>query len=328
MPARTNGDADAHRGEPTIPDFETAQRRLFEAYGLEPRSRFVELDEPRIRTHVIEAGAQDAAVPLVFVHGTAAFGAFFAPLLGQLDDVRIITFDRPGYGLSGPFRYTESNVQRTVVDVLVGVLDELEIERADVVGHSMGGHTGILFALAHPDRLRRLALLGSVPAFPGTTPPFEIRLSTVPGLNRLLRRLQKSGEAGVLEIADIFGDRDVIEEHPAFIRAIAAHEADAEAAKTGASEFAALLSIRGWHPSIRLDEDTLRELQSPVTIVWGDHDTLGGPDAVRAGVAAIPNVRFETVTAGHIPFLAHPERCARVIHEMRDTDAPSSTPTA
>ncbi|WP_436924917.1 alpha/beta fold hydrolase [Halosimplex amylolyticum] len=313
------GDETQSRGAETT-DFETAQRRLFEAYGLEPRSRFVDIEKPRVRTHVLETGTAGGDTPLLFVHGTAAFGAFFAPLMGHLGDARMIAFDRPGYGLSDPFVYTKENLQRTVVDILKGILDALGIERVDLVGHSMGGHTGILFGLAHPDKVRRLFLVGSVPAFPGTRPPVPLRLLTVPGLNRLLRRLQKPGEEGVLDIAEIFGERETITDHPAFIRAIAAHEADPKAAEAGFSEFNALFSVRGWHPSVRIGKDELRDLQPPTTVIWGDHDTLGGPDNVRDAIELIPDVRFESVDAGHIPYLAHPEQCAQLIREGRGVD--------
>lgn len=309
-----NEDADERRAGPAVPNFETAHRRLFDAYGLEPQSRFVELENPQVRTHVLEAGDPDADVPVVFVHSTGSFGGFFAPLMGQLD-ARMIAFDRPGYGLSDPFRYTKETIQRTVVDVLAGVLDELGIERADIVGHSMGGHAGLLFALAHPDRVRRLTLLGATPGFSGTRPPLPIRLMTVPGLNRVLQRLQKSGEEGVLDVAEIFGERDAIQDHPAVIQALAAHEDDPKAAEAGMSEFNALLSIRGWRSSVRIGEAELRELEPPTAMVWGDHDTLGEPDDVRASVESVEGVRFETVAAGHFPYLAHPERCAQLIRE-------------
>ena len=328
MDAPTDGRTETSATESsTATDFESAQRDLFEAVGLDARSRFVDLPTPLGRTHVFEAGPveETGEPPLVFAHGTAAFGAFLAPLMAHLDDARLVAFDRPGYGRSDPFTYTEANVQRTVVDTLVGVLDALDVERVDLVGHSMGGHAGILFALRHPERVRNLFLVGSVPAFPGTTPPLPLRLMTAPLLGSLLQRFQKSGEEGVLDIAAVFGERDTIPAHPALIRAIAAHEADPKAAAAGRSEFAALFSVRGWHPSIRLREADLRRIQHPTTVVWGDHDTLGGPDDVRASVDAMPNARLETVDAGHIPFLAHLDRCAQLVREGRDerTDAPA-----
>lgn len=120
--------------------FEAAQRDLFEAVGHDVRSQFVELDEPHVRTHVLEAGppVDDGDAPLVFVHGTAAFGAFVAPLVAQFDDVSAVAFDRPGFGLSGEFVYTEANLRPTVVGALGGVLDGLGLGRVDLVGHSMG----------------------------------------------------------------------------------------------------------------------------------------------------------------------------------------------
>lgn len=300
-------------GEPI--DFETAQQHLFDAVELDTSSRFIDLGSPYGRTHVIEAGPSDVDPPLVFVHGSAAFGAFFAPLMAQFENARMIAFDRPGYGLSDPFVYTEANIRRTVVDSLSGVIDELGIEQFDLVGHSMGGQAAILFALAHPERVRRLNLVGSVVAFPGTRPPVPIRLLTVPVFNRVIRRLQKPGEAGVLEIAEIFGERDVIQDHPAFIQAIAAHETDPKAATTGFSEFNALVSILGWRSSIQIRADELRDLQPPTTVIWGTHDTLGAPDDVRGGVELLSDVRFETVDSGHFPHLGHPARCAQLIRE-------------
>jgi len=303
-------------------DFETGQREFFEAVGLETRSRFITLETrsrfitletPRVRTHVFEAGPLDGDPPVVFVHGSAEFGAFFAPLVAQVDDVRTIAFDRPGYGLSDPFVYTETNLRRTLIDSIEGVLDELGIDEAVLVGHSMGGNACMRFALAHPDRVRRLVTVGAIPGFPGTRPPLPLRALTVPVLDRVLRRMQKSGEAGVLDLAAVFGERDAIQAYPAFIRAIAAHEGDSKSAAAGRSEFGALISPWGWRSSARLGEAELRELRQPTTVIWGANDPLGGPADVRDSVELIPDVRFETVDAGHIPYLSYPERCAQLI---------------
>lgn len=318
-PAMTRHSAET-RSEPSVRpdaggsvpvDFETAQRQLFDAVGLDVTSSSV--DGSMGRLHVLETGSAAGEPPLVFVHGTGAFGAFFAPLLAAFDAGRLVTFDRPGYGLSDPHRYSGATIRRTVVTALEDVLDALEVDRVDLVGHSMGGQTALRFALEQPERVRRLALVGAVVGFPGTRPPTPIRLLTAPVLNRVIRRLQRPGEAGVLDIAEIFGEREAITAHPAFIRAIAAHEADPARAATGFSEFKALVSVRGWRSSARIPPTKLRTLQPPTTLVWGDHDTLGGPDAVRDGVDLIPDGRFERVAAGHIPFLAHPERCAELV---------------
>lgn len=309
----------AGKRDESAPDFESAQGELFEASGLEYESSFVDLDSPSVRTHVFEAGNPDSdGPPLVFVHGTAAFGAFLAPLMEQLDEHRLVGFDRPGHGLSDPFEYGTDSLRRTTIDTVESVLDELELERVDLVGHSMGAFAGIEFSRTHPARVRTLSLVGSVPMFPGTSPPLPIRLSTAPVLRRVIERFQETGEAGVLEIADIFGERNSIQEYPELIRAIAAHEADPKARAAGQSEFRSLMTLRGWRPSIELRDDHLGELQTPTTIVWGTHDPLGVPDDVRRGVDLIQDVRFTTVEAGHMPFLAHPRKCAEAIRRLRN----------
>lgn len=320
-------------------EFETARRELLDAVGLEVESRFVDVELGRadgdmssVRTHVFEAGPADGPTdgddpPLLFVHGTAAFGAFLAPLLAELDDRRVVGFDRPGYGLSGPFEYRTGSLPGTTVDVVEAVVAESGFERVDLVGHSMGAHVAIAFALAHPDRVRSLSLLGAIPGLPGTKPPIEIRLSVTPVARRVIRRVQKSGEAGVREIAEIFGESDSIEAHPALMRALAAHEADPKAAAARHSEFGSLTTLRGWRPSVRLGADELRAVPHPPTVVWGDHDPLGSPEDGRDAVASITDARFEVLDAGHFPFLGQADRCAELVRETASDWGPRPAPT-
>ena len=303
-------------------DFRTAQRDLFEAVGLDAESRFLDLETPPVRTHVFECGPADGDPPLVFVHGSDAFGAFLAPLVARFDDARAVGFDRPGYGLSDPYVYAEGSFRRTLVETVEGVVDDLGAEQVDLVGHSMGGHASIRFALQRPERVRRLVTVGAIPGFPGTSPPFPVRLMTVPVLGRLIQRLQKPSRETVLDVAEIFGEREAIQEHPALIEAIVAHVSDPASAEAGFSEFNAIASIRGWRPSVRLSEGDLSGLEPPALVIWGERDPLGSPADVRDGVAAIPDARFEPVDAGHMPYLAHAERCARLIDEVRGAGSP------
>lgn len=294
-------------------EFEATHEALLDEYGIEANSRFVVLDGPGVRTHVVESAATGGDVPLVFVHGTASFVGFFAPLLAELDDVHWVAFDRPGFGRSGPFEYSTATLRATVVDTLAGVLDECGFDQVDLVGHSMGGYASLAFARDHPERVRRVVLFGGVPAFPGTRPPLPLRLLTVPVLNRLLERFRSSGEEGVLEFADVFGEREGIRNHPALIRTIAAHEATPKAAVAGRSEFEALFSVRGWYPAVRIRAADLRAVEAPTTVVWGTGDTLGGPRAVRRGVGQLPDARLLAVDAGHVPYFSHPEWCASLL---------------
>src|SRR5439155_7792435 len=104
----------------------------------------------------MEAGA---GRPVVLLHGLGATKASFLPTLAALaGSQRTIAIDLPGFGDSvKPLgaRYDASFFARSVA----ALLDALELERADVVGNSMGGRVAIELGLRHPDRVRRLALL-------------------------------------------------------------------------------------------------------------------------------------------------------------------------
>ena len=109
------------------------------------------------------------AVPMVFVHGGPNAGSTFAPLAAAMKGRRVVILDRPGSGLSGPADYDATPVPQLATSVVDATLDELGVERADVVGSSFGGAWALWFALARPERVNRLVLLGA-PAFVRTWP--------------------------------------------------------------------------------------------------------------------------------------------------------------
>lgn len=296
-------------------DFKKAQRSVFEEAELDVQSQFIDLAEPRVQTHVLETGSHGEEPPLLFVHATTWFGAYFAPLMAELKGTQMLALDRPGSGLSDNFDYTAANHRQTASHVLVGVLDDLGIEQVDLVGNSTGGYWSVVFALTHPERIRRLILLGGVATLPGTQAPLPTRLLSVPGLNRLLSRLQEPSEESVVKQMEGVGDGDSILQYPALIRAKVAH--DREPRSTSVQELRSMITFRGWRSDTRLRTTELRTLQPPTMFIWGRHDWFGGPDKVRTTVGTIPDARLEEVDAGHGPWFGQPERCAQLIEEMR-----------
>ena len=104
-----------------------------------------------LRAHVIECGSGE---PLLMVHGGNGVGAHWIPLMERLVGWRMIVPDRPGCGLTDGFLYDGVDMRAQ------GVLDALEVESASIIGNSMGGYFALCFALAHPERVRRLVLAG------------------------------------------------------------------------------------------------------------------------------------------------------------------------
>lgn len=131
-----------------------------------PGASAVETDHAGPTTAWREAGRGN---PVVFLHGLGGSREAWGPQLRGLSDrFRCIAWDMPGYGGSAPI---VPLTYRAIADRLVGFLDELQIERADLVGLSFGGMHALHTAIHHPDRVGRLVLADTSPAFgmDGTT---------------------------------------------------------------------------------------------------------------------------------------------------------------
>ena len=83
----------------------------------------------------------------------------FVPLLYK--ELRVITLDIPGHGISEV--KGEIHSMDYLADTIALALDKLDIDRATIVGHSMGGYIALAFAERHADRLDGVVLLHSTP---------------------------------------------------------------------------------------------------------------------------------------------------------------------
>lgn len=126
-----------------------------------------------IRTNLHDVGKGS---PILMIHGSgpgvSAWANWRLSLPALAQRARVIAPDMVGFGFSdrpAGHRYTMDNW----VAQAVGVLDALDIERADLVGNSFGGGLALALAIRHPQRVRRLVLMGSVGV------PFDI----TPGLD-------------------------------------------------------------------------------------------------------------------------------------------------
>jgi 4,5:9,10-diseco-3-hydroxy-5,9,17-trioxoandrosta-1(10),2-diene-4-oate hydrolase len=125
----------------------------------ETTSRYVKT-EAGLRLHYHELGEGPETV--VFLHGggpgASAWSNFGANLPVFGDQYRTIAVDQPGFGRSDkPAEHGQYFTHSA--DALAGLFDELGIERAHLVGNSLGGGTAVRFALNHGDRAGRLVLM-------------------------------------------------------------------------------------------------------------------------------------------------------------------------
>lgn len=115
---------------------------------------------PSWRIHVNEAGPS-AAPAVIMLHGSGpgatGWSNFNKNIPALAENYHVIAADMPGWGESSPCTWQ----QRNHTAALVELMDTLGIEKASLIGNSMGGGTSVRFAYEQPDRIEKLITMGS-----------------------------------------------------------------------------------------------------------------------------------------------------------------------
>lgn len=290
--------------------------RLSTLIGADGPTRFersAEVTVDGISTFYLEAGS---GTPVVLLHGLGATNASMLPTFWELArDHRVIAPDLPGFGDSGkPVRSYDARFYARWLETF---LDEVGIERALMVGNSMGGRVAIEAALASPQRVERLALLAPSPAFIKKREMVgvvrllrpELALAPLPLPRRLVLRNLKSMFARPDRLEDAWYEAAVDE----FLRVFS----------TPRGRIAFFSAAR----QIYLEEphgdsgfwDRLPDLARPALFIWGDHDRLVPASFARHVERAVPDAESIVLeSCGHVPQFELPERTHELVREFFD----------
>jgi pimeloyl-ACP methyl ester carboxylesterase len=231
--------------------------------------------------------------PMVLLHGSVHDSRLWDSVFGELAlHHTAIRYDARGLGRStpptAPFRYE---------DDLLAVLDHFGIERAALVGLSMGGEVALDFTLEHPERVRSLTLVAA----------------SASGHN-----WPRSPELDAYTAADRGNDPDRLAEVELAVWASLGDQAPGYAAiATMVSENATVRAVVEKGHVLFPEQPAVEHLERvkvPTTIVVGDHDHTEIGVIARRLAAGIPGARLETVAgADHYLPLRAPERLAEII---------------
>ena len=247
-----------------------------------------------IRLHVLDEGKRDGPA-VVLLHGFGSslltWDAWAARLAATH---RVIRFDLPGFGLTGPDPANDYSDERAGL-ILVALLDRLGIARATVVGNSLGGKIAWLFAVQHPDRVEKLVLISpdgfASPGFEyGKEPEVPLVLRLLPYVlpRPLLRSSLAPAYADPTRLSEATVDRyrDMM---------LAPGVRAAIVARTG---------------QVMLREPTalLRQIRAPTLLIWGEKDGMIPFRNAADYVRAIPGATLTALPGlGHVPFEEAPD---------------------
>ena len=264
--------------------------------------------------------------PLVLLHGVGTSALEWnrvMPDLARGSSVYAPDLLQPGRG-DGSEGYGPASLAEFVADFM----DAVGVERASVVGNSLGGLVALRFALSRPERVDVLGLSDSGGLGQDVTP--ALASTTVPGLGEAAASWAKTpvgaaqrslGRAALLFALPTSAPRDWLAEQyrlglsPGFMET-------------------ALISLRGnvnplgQHPSeILLDE--LPRLQMPTLVIWGASDRVVPPSHAHDAVSRLQHGSLEILPGcGHLPHVECPERFAEVLGHFLDENRRSAYPRA
>ena len=239
--------------------------------------------------------------PLLLIMGLGGSSLAWYRLLPHLrGSVRAIAFDNRGTGQSDRIR-SRIGMADMAADA-VAVLDAAGVERAHVLGVSMGGMIAQHLALGHPDRVRSLVLGCTTASARGGLPSW--RLLSAAALRRAAPQL-----AFELVAPALYSAR-TRREAPERIREDVAMRL--REATPPATVFAQMRAISGHDTRARLHELA----GVPVTVVHGEQDALVPPARGRELARLIPGARHAPIAgAGHVMLTDAEEAVVGVVHE-------------
>jgi pimeloyl-ACP methyl ester carboxylesterase len=217
---------------------------------------------------------------------------------------RVVTYDLLGYGDSErPLDRDTSVAAQT--DLLIGLLDELGLERPTLITHDIGGAIGQRVAVRHPERARRLMLIDAVSydSWPSETWREIIRTRldgfasmSAPDFEEMLTRQLRMTVAGTMSDDDL---RAYLAPHRTALGRVSFFEHQVR------------------HYDSRYTEeltDRLGDIAMPVRLVWGAQDRWQPVGYAERLAADIPGAQLVVVPhAGHFLMEDEPERVTREV---------------
>jgi pimeloyl-ACP methyl ester carboxylesterase len=271
-----------------------------------PPSKFIELNAQQV--HLRDEGPRGDPAPIVLLHGTSAslhtWEGWAQALRGRR---RVIRFDLPGFGLTGPNRQNDYSIEAYVLFVRA-LMNKLGVQSFVLAGNSLGGQIAWTAAAQMPDRVAGLILIDASGYPPESITaaqsiPIGFRIARTPGL-RLLAEYTLPRGLVERSVRDLYGD-------PSKVTPELVDLYSAMTRREGNRKALARRIDQGYTGNVAL----LKGIKTPTLILWGDRDRLAPLELGQRFARDIPGARLVVFDGlGHMPQEEDP---ARTVAEVR-----------
>jgi len=270
-----------------------------------PEDRYVEVGEVNTRYWVLGQGS-----PLLLIHGLGASCEYWRYNVRALSrGYRVYAFDLPGFGRSD--KRIDDYSLHFAGEFVAAFLDRQGVERASLVGNSLGGAVSLQFAVQYPHRLEKLVLVSSGGL--GRELPLSFRLLTTPILGELMAWAWGTRPGMRFTLRSIVCEPQVIadefvDEMAELARLPGAKEMLLSVARMG-------IDLRG--QNMKPLEPLLGrvpEIEAPTLIIWGAQDPIIPVAHAHIAHQMIKNSQLHILDrCGHVPQIEKPEEFNRLV---------------
>lgn len=238
-------------------------------------------------------------VPVVFLHGGFGDRRMWNDQFAEFAKYYyVVRYDQRGFGKS-----QKPTAAYSPVSDLEMLLDHLKIDKAHLVGNSMGGYLAIDFAIQKPSRVRSITVVAAGPS--GLEPPKE-------ETDRMMAVFKLAKDEGLNKATAIWIQNPMVAVTSSLPKT-------APLLKTMIEDNASIFEMRFWPfeqsnpPAVK----RLNEIKVPSLIIIGDKDTPGVQTAAEAAATGIAGAKKVTIKdADHLPQMDNPDKFNRIVKEF------------
>ena len=251
------------------------------------------------KLHYLEAGR---GAPVILLHGTGGEGARWMPTIeGLAGSFRVIAPDQIGFGQSDkPLTIYHSGV---FAGFLAQFMKTIGVDKATIMGQSMGAGVALYLAVHHPEMVERLVLVDGG----GYRGPSDAAPAPPNWHNRQI------ANAGTLEESREYMEK-LIYDHSFVTDELVEHNLELRLRSAFTIESMQTANERGLGG---VTEAEVRGIKVPTLLVWGANDplsSLANADKLNGAIKNSRKVVFDK--AGHYPFLEHADKFNQLVLEF------------
>lgn len=259
-----------------------------------------------MRVHYRRAGT---GRPLLLLHGLVGSSLNWRQNIDSLaQDAEVYALDLFNMGESDRVFGLDASLEATA-DRIVGVMDALGLDEADIAAHSHGGAIALMLTARHPERVRRLILFAPANPFCNLGRQLIGFYRTAPGRSvaRLIPLVPNAFKA--IALRRMYGDPSRVAQD--------ALEGYVAGLKIPGTVDHVMQIVRRWYDDMGQLRNALANIAAkPTLLVWGDRDRAVGVDSAHELQQLLPQSHLMVLSGvGHIAFEELPEVCNRA---MRD----------